>query len=67
MKKLEGFTVKRKYRVGMQTKEVLNWAHRSVDKHTTHKVDHTIYSVIEEWNNAKMAATVIAFINKKGN
>ena len=27
---------------------VLNWAHRSVDKHTTHKVDHTIYSAIEE-------------------
>ena len=23
-------------------------AHRSVDKHTTHKIDHTIYSVIEE-------------------
>ena len=44
---------------------LLNWAHRSVDKHTTHKIDHTIYSLIEEWNNAKMAATVNAFINKK--
>ena len=36
-----------------------------MDKHTTHKIDHTIYSVIEDWNNAKMAATVNAFINKK--
>ena len=34
---------------------VLNWAHRSVDKHTTHMIDHTIYSIIEEWNSAKMA------------
>ena len=34
---------------------LLNWAHRSVDKHTTHKIDHTIYTAIEEWNSAKMA------------
>ena len=33
---------------------VLNWAHRSMDQHTNHKIDHTIYSTIEEWNNAKM-------------
>ena len=36
---------------------ILNWAHWSVDKHTTHKIDHTIYSVIEEWNNAKMVCS----------
>ena len=46
---------------------ILNWAHRYLDKHTTHKIDHTIYSVIEEWNSAEMAAIVNAFINKKGN
>ena len=23
-------------------KPLLNWAHRSMDKHTTHKIDHTI-------------------------
>ena len=34
---------------------ILNWAHRSVYKHTNDKIDHTIYSVIEEWNSAKMA------------
>ena len=34
---------------------LLNWAHRSVDKHTTHTIDHTIYSTIEEWNIEKMA------------
>ena len=37
----------------------------SMEKHTTHNIDHTIYSVIEEWNSAKMAATVNAFTNKK--
>ena len=44
---------------------VLNWAHRSMDQHTTHKIDHIIYSVIEEWNSAKWLATVNAFINQK--
>ena len=34
---------------------LLNWAHIFVDQHTTHKIDHTIYSAIEEWNSAKMA------------
>ena len=34
--------------------KLLNWAHRSMDQHTTHKIDHTIYLVIEEWNSAKM-------------
>ena len=33
----------------------INWAYRSVDKHTTYKIDHTICSAIEEWNSAKMA------------
>ena len=27
---------------------ILNRAHRSVDKQTTHKIDHTNYSTIEE-------------------
>ena len=27
---------------------ILNWAHRSMDQHTTHKIDHTIYLAIEE-------------------
>ena len=40
---------------------VLNWAHISVDQHTTHKIDHTIYSAIEEWNNAKMACNCECF------
>ena len=44
---------------------VLNWAHRSMDQHITHKIDHTIYSAIEEWNSAKMLATMNAFINQK--
>ena len=47
--------------------EHINWAHRYVDKHTTHKIDHTMYSAIEEWNNEKWLATVNAFINKKSN
>ena len=38
-----------------------------MDQHTTHKIDHTIYSVIEECNTAKMVANVNDFINKKGN
>ena len=38
---------------------LLNWAHRSVEKHTTHMIDHTIYSVIEEWNSAKMACNYV--------
>ena len=41
--------------------KTLNWAHRSMDKHTTHMIDHTIYSVIEEWNNAKMACSCECF------
>ena len=45
--------------------DLLNWAHRSVDKHTTHKIDHTIYLAIEEWNSAKRLATVNVFINQK--
>ena len=40
---------------------ILNWAHRFVDKHTTHMIDHTIYSVIEEWNSAKMACSYECF------
>ena len=43
----------------------INWAHISVDKHTTHKIDHTIYSAIEEWNSAKMACNYESFINQK--
>ena len=43
---------------------LLNWAHRFVYKHTTHKIAHTIYSAIEEWNNEKMVAIVNAFINQ---
>ena len=39
----------------------INWAHRSVDKHTTHKIDLTIYSAIEEWNSAKMACSCECF------
>ena len=39
----------------------INWAHRSVDKHTTHKIDHTIYSAIKEWNSAKMACNCECF------
>ena len=40
---------------------VLNWAHRYVDKHTTHKIDHTIYSAIEDWNSEKMACNYECF------
>ena len=47
--------------IGIVWLNVLNWAHRSVDKHTTHKIDHTIYSTIEEWNNAKMACSCECF------
>ena len=35
----------------------LQQAHISMDKHTTHKIDHTIYSIIEEWNSAKLACS----------
>ena len=45
----------------MILQNLLNWAHRSVDKHTTHKIDHTIYSAIEEWNSAKMACNCECF------
>ena len=40
---------------------LLNWAHRSMDQHTTHKIDHTIYSSIKEWNNSKMACNYECF------
>ena len=40
---------------------ILNWADRSMDKHTIHKIDHTNYSVIEEWNSAKMACNCECF------
>ena len=37
-----------------------------MDQHTTHKIDHTIYSAIEEWNSEKMPLAVVNdFINKK--
>ena len=36
-----------------------------MDQHTTHKIDHTIYSAIEEWDSAKMASNVNAFIDQK--
>ena len=42
---------------------ILNWAHRSVDKHTTHMIDHTIYSIIEEWNNNGLQLWML-FINQ---
>ena len=51
----------------IQLVNLLNWAHRSMDKHTTHKIDHIIYLAIEEWNSAKRLASVNAFINKKSN
>ena len=40
---------------------LLTWTHRSMDKHITHKIDQTIYSVIEEWNSAKMACNCELF------
>ena len=41
--------------------KLLNWTHRSVEKHTTHKIDHTIYVAIEEWNSEKMACSYECF------
>ena len=32
-----------------------------MEKHIVDKIDHTIYSVIEEWNSAKMACSYECF------
>ena len=44
-----------------QSLVLLNLAHRSVEKHTTHKIDHIIYSTIEECNNENMACSSECF------